>query len=82
MRYCETCKWWESTDGKSGACDKVDHNNALATIEATAADDQGLCATLVTASGFGCISWGSDVPAECPDCGVWSDDCPTCKGVV
>lgn len=57
MKTCKTCKHWGAR--YEGACDGVDSITKGPgldfTIEATAADDQGLSALLMTGENFGCV---------------------------
>jgi hypothetical protein len=61
MATCDNCKWWSLYHER--ACDFVDtvHStvdaSTLFTIEATASDDTGLEARLITGPKFGCIKF-------------------------
>ena len=56
METCATCKYWGTHF--SGACDKVNNipesKEKFFEIEATAHDDSGLEAMLITGPDFGC----------------------------
>ena len=53
MSTCATCRWWGVA--YAGVCDRVECLGSLAEIEASADDDSGLTARLVTKPEFGCV---------------------------
>lgn len=62
MPTCDTCKYWKASYLKKGkmCCDFIDTISAEkppsnVELEATASDDSGLMAELVTGPKFGCV---------------------------
>lgn len=65
MNRCSNCRWWGRV--YHGACDRVDSEDGTVTtlsqtriglqfeVQATADDDQGLTARLLTGPNFGCV---------------------------
>lgn len=51
-KVCANCRWWGIDYDR--VCDKVTHIKSQARIAATADDDQGLDAKLVTDPDFSC----------------------------
>jgi len=55
MGKCKDCKYWNVDLTEENSCDKVNHyRNNFFTIKATADDDSGLTANLITSPEFGC----------------------------